>query len=153
MRDGHTKLNWFMEKTEKRQGRRASERKNGMANVPTASNDEVSSSSQKRHVIPLALSCVAGMILAFAGSKLLSPDRKKSSETREHTVRQGQTAPSGIISTASGKTYADLLDLDGKDMEGIDMAELNLICGSGLPGTEKADIQHCLLYTSDAADE
>ena len=140
-----------MGSTETRQERRASEREKRKGNAPNAYHDADSTFSQPRHVVPLVLSCLAGMILALAGSKFLTPDRKKVSATKNDTDQQGQTTPSGKPPEASGKSYADLLVLDAKDINGMDLAELNLICGSGLAGTERADIRQHLKRLDEMA--
>jgi len=133
-----------MQKTETRQERRAREREHSKAGVANSCHDDVSTSRQKRPIMPLILSGVAGMILALAGSRLLSPVGTKCSETRKDAAQQGQPVPPRMISGVSGRTYSDFLAIDAKDVEGMDIAELNLICGSGLPGTEGTDVRKSL---------
>ena len=140
-----------MAKTETRHERRAGECEKRQGDLTNTSREHVATPPQRRRVMPLILAGVAGMILALAGSEFLSPGRKKSPATGSDTVQQGKTAPSGKPAVVSGKTYADLLDLDAKDVEGMDVAEFNLICGSGLPGTEGVDVRILVNRLDDMA--
>ncbi len=87
--------------------------------------------------MPLLLSGVAGMALAFLGTKLFAHPRQDSAQAVE---RAAPVEPARQRPTSHENTYAALLDLNPADVASMDIAELNLICGSGLPGNEGKEI-------------
>ena len=47
-------------------------------------------------------------------------------------------------STRKAKSLAELLSMSPAQLADVDIAEMNLLCATGLPGAEKLDIDHCL---------
>lgn len=87
--------------------------------------------------MPLLISCTAGMALSFLGTKLFSPARPVHGQTVEQA---SPLEPARQQPSSQQMSYAALLDLNPADVAGMDIAELNLICGSDLPGAEGAEV-------------
>lgn len=63
-------------------------------------------------------------------------------EKPTHTVVAGTTTPVKVA--RSVKTLDDLLKIPAEKLGDVDIAEMNLLCATGLPGAEKLDIDHAL---------
>lgn len=88
--------------------------------------------------MPFVLSVLMGMIVALVGVKVFSPVPKKEAvNQKEETVH----VPNFSL---RGKTYGNVLELAPEEVPAADIAELNLLCGSGLNGTENTGIDECL---------
>jgi hypothetical protein len=59
------------------------------------------------------------------------------------------TAPVKVVRSA--KTLDDLLKIPADRLGEVDIAEMNLLCATGLPGAEKLDIDHALATLDDWA--
>ncbi len=121
---------------ETRQERRARERqrqKNGdeiQGNVPKR--------LRNRRIAPFVLSALVGMIVALVGMKFLLPvPKKEQAKKKEIYVHVPRFS-------LSEKTYGNILELAPEEVPAADVAELNLLCGSGLPGTDGIDIGKCM---------
>lgn len=78
------------------------------------------------------------MILALVGVKLFFPvSKKEAPESKDKIVHVPKLS-------LRGKTYGNILDLAPEEVPAVDIAELNLLCGSGLNGTKDIDIEKCL---------
>jgi hypothetical protein len=138
-----------MGKSETPQERRTRERESRKQDEINAPRDDASAIVSKHSVVSLVLACVSGMVIAFVGVKLLKPETKLPVRADDHTAAQHRVT---LRNNSHGTTYADLLTLDPKDVGGTDIAELNLICGSGLPGTETADTGQMLRSLDEMAE-
>ena len=49
-----------------------------------------------------------------------------------------------LSGVAGHRTVAQLVTLSDAELEQVDIAEMNLLCATGLPGAENLNIDHCL---------
>ncbi len=54
--------------------------------------------------------------------------------------------------TRKAQTFNDLLDLSSEQLIGVDIAEMNLLCATDLPGAEKLDVDQLLARLDDYAE-
>lgn len=57
------------------------------------------------------------------------------------------TTPASVQKTSTAKsprTLAELLELKSAELEGTDIALMNLLCAEGLPGAENLKVEECL---------
>ncbi|MES2996031.1 MAG: transglutaminase family protein [Verrucomicrobiota bacterium] len=88
------------------------------------------------------------MMLTLAVAKLIAPNRRENARSPDpFTEAELATQRQAPRET----TYAALLDLNSKDVAHMGLAELNLICGSGLPGTGTADTRQSLKRLDEMA--
>lgn len=87
--------------------------------------------------MPFVLSALVGMILALVGVKLFMSPKKEPPKQKEKYVHVPKFS-------LRGKTYGNILELAPEEVPAADIAELNLLCGSGLSGTKNIDIDKCL---------
>ena len=124
---------------ETRQERRTRERDERKGRVEHASPKPLPEPC-KKGVAPLLLSCLVGMIAALVGMKLFLPAPPKK-EIVEKKTKATVHVPQFSL---RDKTYGNVLELTAEEVPAADIAELNLLCGSGLNGTKEIDIDECL---------
>lgn len=56
-------------------------------------------------------------------------------------AQQKPTAPAAFIQPT---TFSELVAVKPEDLPKVDLARMNLLCASGLPGAEQMDIEACL---------
>jgi len=89
--------------------------------------------------LPLVLiAAIATGYFTFFGDKPTKP------------VFASATAPVKVVRSA--KTLDDLLKIPAERLGKVDIAEMNLLCATGLPGAEKLDIDHALATLDDWAN-
>lgn len=124
--------------SETRQERRARERDERKGRVKKGSAKQNSKVVEKRGILPFLLSGLIGMIIALIGVKLfVSAPKKEEPKQKDKIVHVPKFS-------LRGKTYGNVLELAPEEVPAADIAELNLLCGSGLNGTENIDIDKCL---------
>jgi hypothetical protein len=60
--------------------------------------------------------------------------------------------PAAISSPSQIRTLEQLLTLDPKELENVDIGLMNLLCAQGLKGTENLDIEKCLATLNEWAE-
>ena len=122
-------------KPESRQERRARERREKKEGGGTPVPAETGAApSDKTPLLPLLfLAFVLGVGITAILLKVMQRDGQ-----------QADVAAPIQKQSIKGKAFSHLLNLSAEEVASYDMAELNLLCGSGLNGTEDVDLDECL---------
>lgn len=75
------------------------------------------------------------------------------SETKQRNARRTRLAGTAAIPRLIRKaqTLDDLLKMTPEQLKDVDIAEMNLLCAIGLPGSENLDVDRCLAKLDDYA--
>ena len=85
------------------------------------------------------------LLMAFClgvGATLLIFKAQSPKDQEKEIVGKKNTIPTK--QTLKGKGFSFVLNLSPEEVDKYDMAELNLLCGSGLDGNEKGDLDQCM---------
>ena len=95
--------------------------------------------------IKYALLCLCVAALAFVGYLAISEARANA--------RRSRPSPSAAKPkpVRKAQTLDGLLKMTSEQLKDVDIAEMNLLCATGLPGSEKLDIDRCLARLDDFA--
>ena len=77
-----------------------------------------------------AILALAAYLAFFSGSRTATPGRPPFNQTPK--------------ATRKAQSLADLLAMMPEQLAQVDIAEMNLLCATGLPGAEDLDIDRCL---------
>jgi hypothetical protein len=114
-----------------RRARERREQKQGRSQpVPQRSSDD------SRNSKPLIPWLILAFILGAATATILLKKHIKSDEPV-------QTSSSSDTQNLNAKDFSFVLSLAPEQVADYDIAELNLLCGAGLDGNEKADLNQC----------
>lgn len=103
-------------------------------------------SSRRRYIYVAAILSAIGLFYISSLFKSRKPEILKADSGNS----KPQIAPS---SRQKPKDLAELLTLTPAEMEQVDMARRNLLCATGLPGSEELDIEKSLLALDKLAGE
>ncbi len=128
------------ETRKERRARERKEHKQGRSHPEPHRASEVSKNSKL--LIPWL---ILAFILGAATAMILLRAHIKSDKVV-------QTSSPSNAQSLNGKDFSFVLSLTPEQVADYDMAELNLLCGSGLDGNEKANLNECKKSLDDLAD-
>lgn len=89
-------------------------------------------------ILPFVAVAILGVVVFF----VFSSNQSTASVTTISNKLSDTSPPNQI--TQKVKTLNDLLTMSPKQLADVDIAKMNLLCATGLPGAEKLDIDKCL---------
>jgi len=114
------------------------------ARTATELSKETDRPHRFKKTLSILLPIVAIAILGVAAYFVFSPSPSIISSYVPSAQNNPSDTSQPIKFTRKAKTLDNLLAMNAEQLAGVDIAEMNLLCATGLPGGEKIDIDHCL---------